>query len=79
LFIEGAVFIVFGALVGGVTLYNAWAPKDVRPVQFTEHIWNWKKMNEERDVPTGLWVGLALIAFGIIYVLVATLFQGFPA
>lgn len=79
LFIEGAVMIVFGALVGGVTLYNAWAPKDVRLVQFTEYIWNWRKIRDERNVPTGLMVGLALIAFGIIYILVAILFQGFTA
>ena len=79
LFIEAAVFLFLGTLVGGVTLYNAWAPKDVRLVQFTEYIWNWKKMKEERDIPTGLLVGLALIAFGIIYILVAAFFQGFPA
>ena len=51
----------------------------MRLVQFTEYIWNWKKMKEERDIPTGLLVGLALIAFGIIYILVAAFFQGFPA
>ena len=79
LFIEGAFLIIFGALVGGVTLYNAWVPKDVRQAQFTEYIWNWKKIREERYFPTGLMVGLALIAFGIIYILVAILFQGFPA
>jgi len=77
LFIEAAVFLFLGSLIGGVTLYNAWAPKDVRLVQFTEYIWNWKKMKEERDIPTGLWVGLVLITFGIVYVLVAVLFPGF--
>ena len=76
-FIEGAVLLVFGALVGGVTLYNAWAQIDVRKAQFTEYIWNWKKIREERKYPTGLVVGLALIAFGIIYVLVAIFFPGF--
>jgi hypothetical protein len=78
LFIEAAVLLFFGALVGGVTLYNAWIPTDVRKAQFTEYIWNWKKMREERDFPTGLVVGLALIAFGIIYVLIVMFFQGFP-
>ncbi len=78
LFAEGAVLLVFGALVGGVTLYNAWVPTDVRKAQFTEYIWNWKKIREERNFPTGLMVGLALIAFGIIYVLVAIFFPGFP-
>jgi len=76
-FAEGAVLLIFGALVGGVTLYNAWALVDVRKAQFTEYIWNWKKMREERNNPTGLIVGLALIAYGIIYVLIAILFPGF--
>ena len=78
LFVEGAVLIILGALVGGVTLYNAWVPKDVRQDQFTEYIWNWKKIREERHLPTGLMIGLTLIAFGIIYILLAILFQGFP-
>ena len=77
LFIEAAVFLFLGALVGGVTLYNAWAPKDVRLVQFTEYIWNWKKMKEEVDFTTGLLVGLALIAFGVIYILVPIFFQDY--
>ena len=77
-FTEGAVLLIFGALIGGVTLYNAWAQVDVRKAQFTEYIWNWKKIREERNYPTGLMVGLALIAFGIIYILVAVFFPGFP-
>ena len=79
LFIEAALLLIFGALIGGVTLYNAWAPKDVRLVQFTEYVWNWKKMKEERDIPAGIMAGLALITFGIVYILVAVFFQGFPA
>lgn len=67
------MFLVFGALVGGVTLYNAWAPTDVRKAQFTEYIWNWKKIREERNFPTGLIVGLALIAVGIVYIFFAIL------
>ena len=74
LFIEGAALLIFGALVGGVTLYNAWVPTDVRKAQFTEYIWNWKRMREERNFPTGLMVGIALIACGIIYILMAVLF-----
>jgi len=73
LFVEGGVFLVFGALVGGVTLYNAWVPTDVRKAQFTEYIWNWKKIREERNFPTGLIVGLALIAVGIVYIFFAIL------
>ena len=71
LFVEGAVFLVFGALIGGATLYNAWATTDVRKAQFTEYIWNWKKIREERNFPTGILVGLVLISFGIIYILTA--------
>jgi hypothetical protein len=78
LFMEAAVLLIFGALIGGVTLYNAWVPTDVRKAQFTEYIWSWKKIREERNFPTGLIVGLALIAFGIIYILAAILFPGFP-
>jgi hypothetical protein len=73
LFVEGGVLLVFGALVGGVILYNAWVPTDVRKAQFTENIWNLKKIREERNFPTGLVVGLALIAVGIVYVLSAIL------
>jgi len=70
-FIEGAVLIVFGALVGGAIIYNAWVSTDVRKVQFTEYIWNWKKIKEERDFPTGLTFGLVLIIVGIIYIITA--------
>ena len=73
LFIEAGVLLVFGALVGGVTLYNAWVPTDVRKAQFTEYIWNWKKIKEERNFPTGLIIGLTVLAVGIIYVLAAML------
>jgi amino acid transporter len=72
-FIEGGVLLVFGALVAGVVLYNSWAALDVRQVQFTEYIWNWKRMKEERDSPVGLIFGLTILAVGIIYVLVAVL------
>jgi hypothetical protein len=72
-FIEGAVFLVFGALIGGVTLYNAWAALDVRKVQFTEYVWNLRQMRKDRNFPTGLIAGLAVIAVGIIYILAAIL------
>ena len=70
-FFEGAMFVVFGALVGGVTLYNAWVSTDVRKAQFTEYIWNWKRIKEERNFPTGLAFGLMLIVIGVIYVITA--------
>jgi hypothetical protein len=78
LFIEGAILLIFGALIGGVTLYTAWTPTDVRKTQFTEYIWNWKKIKEERNFPTGLIVGLTLIVFGIIYFLIAIFFPSYP-
>jgi hypothetical protein len=70
-FIEGAVLIAFGALVGGAILYNAWVSTDVRKVQFTEYIWNWKRIKEERDFPTGLTFGLLLMVIGIVYIISA--------
>lgn len=71
LFIEGGVLLVFGALIAGVILYNSWAALDVRKVQFTEYIWNWKKIREERNSPAGVIVGLTILAAGIVYILVA--------
>ena len=70
-FIEGAGLIVFGALVGGVIIYNAWVSTDVRKAQFTEYVWNWKRIKEERDFPTGLTFGLVLIIVGVIYIITA--------
>lgn len=71
LFIQAALFLVFGSLIAGVILYNAWAALDVRKVQFTDLIWNWKVMDEERGGSPGLLVGLILIAVGIVYILAA--------
>ncbi len=70
-FMEAGAFLIFGSFLAGVVLYDAWAALDVRKVQFTDYIWNWKKMKEERESPAGLIVGLTILAFGIIYVLVA--------
>jgi len=65
------VLIVFGALVGGAIIYNAWVSTDVRKAQFTEYIWNWKRIKEERNFPTGLTFGLLLIIMGIVYIITA--------
>jgi hypothetical protein len=51
---------IFGALIGGVTLYNDSAKIDVRRAQFTDYIW--KKMRDERNYPSGLMVRLIIIA-----------------
>ena len=71
LFIEAGALIVFGALVAGAVLYNTWASMDIRQLQFTAHIWNRRKMKEERDLPTGLIVGLTILGVGITYLIIA--------
>ena len=70
-FMEGGLAIFFGALFSGAILYDAWVSTDVRKVQFTEYVWNWKRIKEERDFPTGLTFGLLLITVGIVYVISA--------
>ena len=71
LFTEAAVLILLGALIAGAVLYTSWASLDVRQVQFTESIWSWKMMNEERNSAIGLREGLTILAVGIIYVVAA--------
>jgi len=73
LFVEAGVFLFFGALVAGTILYNSWAALDVRKVQFTEYIWNWRQMKKERESSSGLKAGLAILAVGIVYAAVAIL------
>ena len=73
LFLEAGVFIVFGTLISGVILYNSWLALDDRRVQFTEYIWNLRKVREERNFPTGLMAGLVVLAVGAFYVLAAIL------
>jgi hypothetical protein len=70
LFLQGGALILFGALVAGTILYNAWAPTDVRRAQFTEYIWNWKVMDKERGSTKGALLGLVLIGAGIAYIIV---------
>jgi hypothetical protein len=64
---------MFGALISGVILYNAWVPTDVRKAQFTEYIWNWKVMDKERGSTKGALPGLILIGAGIAYIIVGIL------
>jgi ABC-type phosphate transport system permease subunit len=73
LFMEAAVLIIVGALIAGAVLYSSWASLDVRQVQFTESIWNWKKMKEERNSAVGLIEGLTILAVGILYVVTAVI------
>ena len=73
LFFEGGVLFLFGALIAGTILYNAWAPSDVRKAQFTEYIWNWKVMDKERGTTNGALAGITLLGAGIAYIIVAIL------
>jgi len=70
LFLQGGAFILFGALVAGVILYNAWGTTRLLFRKYISSIWNTKVMEEERKSPTGLAIGLILIGVGITYILV---------
>jgi hypothetical protein len=70
LFLQGGVLILFGALVAGVILYNAWGTTRLLFRKYISSIWNTKVMEQERRSPTGLLVGLILIGAGIAYILV---------
>ncbi len=70
LFIEGALFLVIGALLAGVILYCAWVPHPFR-ARFTESIFNWKLVRGSREISPALKIGLILIGAGIIYILAA--------
>ena len=79
LFVEAGVFLFFGALVAGTILYNSWAALDVRKVQFTEYIWNWRQIKKDRESFAGLKAGLAILAVGIVYAAVAILLPALGA
>ncbi len=68
LFLQGGALILFGALVAGFILYNAWVPTDVKRAQFTEYIWSWKVMDKELGSTTGALPGLILV--GVAYIIV---------
>jgi len=70
LLIEGGLFLVIGALLAGVILYNAWVPHPFR-ARFTESIFNWKLVRGSREISPALKIGLILIGAGIIYILAA--------
>ena len=70
LFLQGGAFILFGALVAGVILYNAWGTTRLLFRKYISSIWNTKVMEEERRAPVGLAIGLILIGVGIAYILV---------
>ncbi len=70
LFLQGGAFILFGALVAGVILYNAWGTTKRLFRKYISSIWNIKVMEEERRSPAGLAFGLILIGAGIAYIAV---------
>lgn len=73
LFVQGGALILFGALVAGVILYNAWGTTKFLFRKYISSIWNTKVMEAERRSPTGLAVGLMLIGAGITYIIVGIL------
>ena len=73
LFVQGGALILFGALVAGVILYNAWGTTKFLFRKYISSIWNTKVMEAERRSPTGLAVGLILIGAGITYIIVGIL------
>ena len=68
--LQGGALILFGALVAGFILYNAWVPTDVRRAQFIEYIWNWKVMDKERGSTRGALLGLILVGVEVAYIIV---------
>ena len=70
LFLQGGALILFGALVAGVILYNAWGTTGLLFRKYIPAIWNTKVMEQERRAPVGLAIGLILIGAGIIYIVV---------
>ena len=70
LFLQGGTLILFGALVAGVILYNAWGTTGLLFRKYIPAIWNTKVMEQERRAPAGLAIGLILLGAGIIYIVV---------
>ena len=70
LFLQGGVFIFFGALTAGIILYNAWGTTPRLFRKYISSIWNTKVMEEERRAPKGLAIGLILIGVGIAYIII---------
>jgi len=70
LFLQGGVFIFFGALIAGAILYNAWGTTPRLFRKYISSIWNTKVMEEERRSPKGFAIGLILIGVGIAYIVI---------
>ena len=65
LFFEAGVFLFFGAMVAGVVLFTAWKPD--RLGLFVEPVYRLSILKKERDIPSGLLLGLLMLVMGIIY------------
>ena len=70
LFLQGGIFIFFGALVACAILYNAWQTNRSLVRKYISQIWNPEVMEKERRSPKGVAVGLILIGVGIAYIVV---------
>jgi hypothetical protein len=70
LFLQGGVFIFFGALTAGVILYNAWQTKQNLIRKYISSIWNPEVMEEERRSSKGFVIGLILVGVGIVYIVI---------
>jgi hypothetical protein len=70
LFLQGGVFIFFGALIAGVILYNAWQTNRSLIRKYISSIWNVNIMEAERRSQKGFVIGLILIGAGITYIIV---------
>jgi hypothetical protein len=71
LFLEAGVMILLGALIAGSALYSSWAAMDARQMQFTESIWNWQRLKQERNSAVGVVFGLTMLIVGILYIVAA--------
>jgi hypothetical protein len=70
LFLQGGVFIFFGALIAGVILYNAWQTNRSLIRKYISSIWNVNVMEAERRSQKGFVIGLILIGAGITYIII---------
>ena len=70
LFIEGAMFIIFGAYLAGVNLSKMVVPGFFK-ADYAKSILNWKLLQRETQKSPALISGLVLLGTGTIYIVVA--------
>jgi len=69
LFFEAGIFLFFGAMLGGAVLFTAWKPD--RLGLFVEPVYRLTILKKERDIPSGLLLGLLTLFMGIFYISVS--------